>query len=597
MQPAASIGISQHFIQSFSWMLIHSLWQGLLLAVITAVILMLTKRTKATVRYNLVFIQFALFLLACGITFIYEWNRSPLQAAVPGLMDAKAVGSPLLNMNVLSISHIARICMDYFSANAPMIVLLWFVVFLFRAVKMMGSLVYIHRAKNCLVYQPSDEWKAKVDLLCQKLQLKRAVQLLESGYVKMPMVIGHLKPVILVPVGLLAGLPAGQVEAVLLHELAHIRRNDYVVNFLQTIAETVFFFNPGLLWISSLLRDERENCCDDIALEQTKNKREFIEALVSFKEHSLYGSKYEVAFPGKKNHLLNRVSRILNNKNKTLAPAEKAFFMAGVITLSAMVATAAIAEVHTAVNKHRKPVPAAAAFVSTKTVATIKSTGSIDELAIKHIAKLPIPRSAFVAQPAAPKVAVNLLDAIDKMRDRLNVDKASLPSNDDAQSDTQNQQEQNRKDQQDAQRDQAQARLDQIQALKDQEEAHKDQAQARIDQEQAKKDQAQARIDQAQAKKNQEDARKQQQDADQQQAKRNEDQAKLNAEQLIRNQLQDVRNQEQAKRNQEQAVRNKQQEKLNEFQASKNQEQAKRNEEQSVRNQEQAKRNNTSVQE
>ena len=317
---AASTGTIQHFIQAFSWMLIHSLWQGMLLAVVTAVILMMTKTTRPIVRYNLVFVQFVLFLLACSITFFYEWNKLPLNTGLPGIM---ANGSPLLfNIN---IAGIARSCMNYFTVNAPFIVLLWFVLFLFRAVRVMGDLVYIHRAKHRLIYQPSVEWKTKIDLLCNKIKLKRAVQLLESGYVKVPMVIGHLKPLILVPVGLLVGLPVGQVEAVLLHELAHIRRNDYVINFMQTIAETIFFFNPGLLWISSLLRDERENCCDDIALAQTKNKHEFIEALISFKEHSLYGAKYEVAFPGKKNHLLNRVRRILNNKNKTLAPGRKSF--------------------------------------------------------------------------------------------------------------------------------------------------------------------------------------------------------------------------------------------------------------------------------
>lgn len=577
MQLAASIGTAQHFIQAFSWMLIHSLWQGLLLAVVTATILMLTKRTKATVRYNLVFVQFALFLLACGITFIYEWNRSAFQTAVPGLLHATVTNSGLLpGLNIPCIRAFASTCIGYFSANAPMIVLLWFVVFLFRAVKMMGSLVYIHRAKNHLVYQPSDEWKAKVDLLCQKLQLKKAVQLLESGYVKMPMVIGHLKPVILVPVGLLAGLPAGQVEAVLLHELAHIRRNDYVVNFMQTIAETVFFFNPGLLWISSLLRDERENCCDDIALDQTRNKREFIEALINFKEHSLYGAKYEVAFPGKKNHLLNRVSRILNNKNKTLAPAEKAFFMAGVIALSVMVATAAIAEVHTAVSNHRPTPPPATAGALAKTAASVKSAITIEAIT-RRKEHLPGPDRSL-AQPTAPQQPAITADAVNSMRDKLGTDQAALSSMVSTKTELQN-----RKEQTQVHREQEQARFDQIQAVKDQEQARKDQAQARVDQEearkdqeQAKKDQAQARIDQEQARKDQEGARTQQQvdeqrqNTDQRQAQKNEEQAKKNIEQAMRNRAQDARNQEQVERNKQQA-------KLNEIQAQKNQAQSKKN--------------------
>ncbi|MGZ3999378.1 MAG: M56 family metallopeptidase [Mucilaginibacter sp.] len=582
MQLAASTGTAQHFIQAFSWMLIHSLWQGLLLAVFTALILMLTKRTKATVRYNLVFLQFALFLLACGITFIYEWNRSPYQSTVPGLVHATVTDSGLLpGLNIAGIRAFANTCMGYFSANAPMIVLLWFVVFLFRAVKMMGSLVYIHRAKNHLVYQPSDEWRAKVDLLCQKLQLKKAVQLLESGYVKMPMVIGHLKPVILVPVGLLSGLPAGQVEAVLLHELAHIRRNDYVVNFMQTIAETVFFFNPGLLWISSLLRDERENCCDDIALEQTKNKREFIEALINFKEHSLYGAKYEVAFPGKKNHLLNRVSRILNNKNKTLAPAEKAFFLAGVIALSAMVTTAAIAEVHSAVNKHRKAMPIAAASAPVKTTTALKSTITIEAIT-KREEHLPKPEGSL-PQPAAPQQPAALAHFLNDMREKLSTDQVTLSTTVNTQTEEQSQQTESRSDQQQARSEQEQARLDQVQAVRDQEQAKKDQAQARIDQEQANKDQEQARKDQEDAKRVQE-------------AARNNEQAKRNTEQIRHNQEQVQVNALQAQRNQEQDRLNKIQAKKNADQAVRNEEQAKKNAEQAVRNEEQAKKDRVSVQ-
>jgi len=498
-------------------------------------------------------------------------------------LHATVTDSGLLpGLNITGIRAFANICMSYFSANAPMIVLLWFVVFLFRAVKMMGSLVYIHRAKNHLVYQPSDEWKAKVDLLCQKLQLKKAVQLLESGYVKMPMVIGHLKPVILVPVGLLAGLPAGQVEAVLLHELAHIRRNDYVVNFMQTIAETVFFFNPGLLWISSLLRDERENCCDDIALDQTKNKREFIEALINFKEHSLYGAKYEVAFPGKKNHLLNRVSRILNNKNKTLAPAEKGFFLAGVIALSVIMTTAAIAEVHSAVNKHRKAMPVVAAAVPVKTTTTVKSTMTIETIT-KRKDHLPKPIGSL-PQPAPPQQPATLANFLNDTRAKLSTDRVKLSTMVNTQTEEQNQETQSKNDQQQPPRsEQEQARLDQIQAVKDQEQARRDQAQARIDQEQAKKDQEQARKDQEEAKRAQEAAR------DEEQAKRNNDQVKRNQEQTRLNEIQ-------AQKNQEQDRLNKMQEKRNQEQAIRNAEQAKKNAEQAVRNVEQAKKDRVSVQ-
>src|SRR6185295_2411884 len=84
--------------------------------------------------------------------------------------------------------------------------------------------------------------------------------------VQAPTVVGWLRPVVLVPVGALAGLPADQVEALLLHELAHIRRHDYLVNILQNVAESLLFYHPAVWWISGHIRAERELCCDDMAV-------------------------------------------------------------------------------------------------------------------------------------------------------------------------------------------------------------------------------------------------------------------------------------------------------------------------------------------
>jgi len=386
---------------------------------------------------------------------------------------------------------------------APAVVLLWFVLFIFRSVRMMGSLVYIHRAKNKYTYPPAAYWKDRVEVLCQKLQLKRGVQLLESTFVKVPIVIGHLKPVILVPMGLLAGLPAEQVEAVLLHELAHIRRHDYFVNFLQTIAETIFFFNPGLLWISSLLRDERENCCDDIALAQTKNKTEFVQALISFKEHALYGTAYQMAFPGKKNHLLQRVTRILNNKNKTLGPAEKVFFVAGIVILSAIMTTAAIAQIKTVDYVSAKKKINNILYTGAPAVEPVKAQkAKHNRVGYYQYAKIEkTGAAALISKPpvSAPAEAIAMNNYLKEAKD-----------NAETQNTEQAEKRQNELDQQQAERDQEQARLQQVQAKRDQEQAARDQEQAKRDQEQAVRDQEQAKRDQEQAVRDQQMAKKEQ---------------------------------------------------------------------------------------
>ncbi|PWV46158.1 M56 family metallopeptidase [Chitinophaga sp. S165] len=332
----------ERFLQAFSWMLVHSLWQGLLLAVVTAVLLQTAKRVKAQLRYNIVFIQFILFILACAWTFIHGLS-GPSRSMVP---LAGAIGqnaSQLLNLDAVNVRLFTDSCAAYISDHAPLLVLIWAIFFTFRSLRMVQGLIYLQKTRSTYTITTAD-WQERLVLLCRKLHIRRYVRLLESARVKVPMVIGHMKPVILMPAGLLTGLPVEQIEAVLLHELAHIRRHDYLVNLLQTVCETVYFFNPGLLWMSALLRDEREHCCDDIALGQTGNKREFIQALISFKEHAMYNYPSAVAFPGKKNQLLQRVSRIINNKNQSLGTGEKVFFLAGIILLTAILSTAAITQ-------------------------------------------------------------------------------------------------------------------------------------------------------------------------------------------------------------------------------------------------------------
>ncbi|SEW44418.1 Signal transducer regulating beta-lactamase production, contains metallopeptidase domain [Chitinophaga sp. YR573] len=467
--------ITDQLVQAFSWMLIHSLWQGLLLSVITGVVLMLTKRSSSAIRYNLILLQLLLFITGCVFTFAWEWQQNQLQTV------------DFLHLQADNIKQYTQTVISYFSANAPMVLLLWFVLFIARAVKMMGGLAYIRRARYKNIYSPEDYWKNKIVLLCEQLQIKKAVTLFESGYVKMPLVIGHFKPVILIPVGLLAGLPSSQVEAVLLHELAHIRRNDYCVNLLQNITEAIFFFNPGLLWISSLLRDEREHCCDDIALAQTKNKREFIEALISFKEHS---NNYAVAFPGKKNHLLQRVSRIIHNKNNTLNPIEKVFFMTGILILAVMVTAAGVMEVKTIVKEEEHVVSEQQQPVQKPVI-------------VKHkkIKPVKVVREVKPVQPTdAEEAERDREEAIRDKKQELSDNEQEVRDRELLLRDKEHAREQSIRDKEQAQRDREQAVKDREQAVKDRMQADRDRMQADRDRAQADKDRAQARRDMEQAK-------------------------------------------------------------------------------------------------
>jgi bla regulator protein BlaR1 len=327
-------------VLALCWTLIHSVWQGLLLAIITGVVLVSTRKSNAKKRYRILTSLFFLFMLVTVGSFVREFNLVNNHSSAIVLSNSITGNQPLVNVTgaanldgvVASNSFLDRF-KDYFNTHASLIVLIWFVIFIARLIKLTADLAYVQRLKNYKTYSPSQKWKDKIEELVLKLGIRKKIQLLESGIVKVPVVMGVLKPVILLPIGLLAHLPADEIEAILLHELAHIQRKDYFMNLLQSFAETLFFFNPALMWLSSMIREERENCCDDIAISVTNNKTKFINALIAFQEYNFSTNSYAMGFPGKKNQLLNRVKRIISDRNKTLNTMEKSLLTFGMSVL------------------------------------------------------------------------------------------------------------------------------------------------------------------------------------------------------------------------------------------------------------------------
>ena len=344
-------------VLALGWTLIHSLWQGLLLALVTGIMLLATRRSSAQKRYELLTGLFLLFIAVTGMTFARELYLAIARPGYRPLANIAAGRSVISSIIPFTDSHIvvnrswAFRLKQYFNQNAYLIVIIWFIIFMARFIKLIAELAYIERLKSYRTSQPPQAWKNRLEELIQKMHINKYVQLLESGIVKVPMVMGILKPVILLPLGLLAQLPADEIEAILLHELAHIQRRDYFVNLVQSFAETLFFFNPALMWLSSLIREERENCCDDIAIGVTNNKTKFIDALISFQEFDLAKPGMSMGFPGKKHQLLNRVKRILSKRNKTLNTTEKSILT---LSMAILIMLSFVAAKNIPVSKLRK---------------------------------------------------------------------------------------------------------------------------------------------------------------------------------------------------------------------------------------------------
>lgn len=322
--------------------LIHSLWQGIILAAIAGFIIICTRKASASLRYNLLVCSLLLFAIGAGTTFAWQYQHSAVRAAViqpaqhidtysPPVQIQTAQIQPVQvqpvhivseNNQLQSISLPER-WENYLSAHHNAIVFIWFLIVCARSLQLAFGLYGTNRLRRVRVFAADDIWNERLQQLADSLYIKQTIKLLESGLAKVPMVIGHLKPVILVPVGLLTALSAEEVEAILVHELAHIKRRDYLVNMLQSLVEIVFFFNPAVLWVSKLVKTERENCCDDMVLSQNNNKLNYIRALVSCDQYRSEVPAYAMGLPGSKNTLLSRAKRMATNRNYSLNLFEK----------------------------------------------------------------------------------------------------------------------------------------------------------------------------------------------------------------------------------------------------------------------------------
>ncbi len=324
-------------VKALGWTFFHSLWIGLLAAVFAGLIILLTRRSSARLRYQLLNVVLICFVSACVVTFFLQGGSGSASG-----INGDTVGSTVFTTDTLQVNEtitssksFIAVFTDYFNANADYLVFAWAIFFLLHSIKLITGLAGVSRLRHYKTELPNEEWLYKLKELSMRLGISQSVALLESRLIKVPVAIGVLKPVILVPLGLLSKLPPDQVETILLHELAHIRRQDYLVNIFQRMAEAVFFFNPALRWLCSLIRQEREACCDDIVVSATGQKIHYLEALVAFQEYATEAPEYAMAIRDKKNYLLSRVQRLLTRENKKLNIMEKIALLSGLILFTA----------------------------------------------------------------------------------------------------------------------------------------------------------------------------------------------------------------------------------------------------------------------
>jgi len=177
-----------------------------------------------------------------------------------------------------------RQALESLERSIPLLVACWSIGVLMFSLRLLRGCWQLKRLRRTET-EPLDSALMEIlnDLRC-RLNISRPVQMLKSGLVEVPTIIGWLRPLILLPAGSLIGLTPGQLEAILAHELAHVGRNDYLVNAFQLVVETLMFYHPAVWWISRCIREEREHCCDDLVIRAGSDRVEYASALATLEE-------------------------------------------------------------------------------------------------------------------------------------------------------------------------------------------------------------------------------------------------------------------------------------------------------------------------
>ncbi|WDE04982.1 TonB family protein [Thalassomonas viridans] len=252
--------LSSPFLYSLGLSLIHFLWQGLLVALLLKSALFIIPDRNPQLRYACSAFAMLLCLLLPVITFclIYQPDNIQLDHFSQLLAEENHPSDQQQTSGYWWSNDLVE--------NLPYVSLVWLSVVIFLAVKLLMQVYTVNHLPKLASRQPDAELQARFTALVQRVKLKRLPRLLISLKAEVPMAIGWLKPVVLLPAGMVSGLSSAQLEMLILHELAHIRRHDYLVNFLQTLVEILLFFHPCVLWIAKKMRIEREYCSDDIAV-------------------------------------------------------------------------------------------------------------------------------------------------------------------------------------------------------------------------------------------------------------------------------------------------------------------------------------------
>ena len=293
--------ISGPLAEQIGWTLVHSVWQLLFIVSIYLITILFTKNVVK--RY---WTGTALLLLQLVI--------SILTFLMVGEPISKN-GTVLTSFSNLRPSFFQTI-LFYLERNVKLISVLWSIGAGLLFLKLVFGYFSVYKLKNSKINIPQAKLDEILRTLVLKMKITQAIGIKMNAQILVPMIMGTLKPLILIPVSLISRLSTEQLEVIIAHELAHLKRNDFLINILQSIVDIVFFYHPAMWWFSAQIRKERENCCDDMAIKVTGNKILLAKTLIQIQEGLALSPRLALAFGKKTFSLKDRILRIIGVSNR-----------------------------------------------------------------------------------------------------------------------------------------------------------------------------------------------------------------------------------------------------------------------------------------
>ena len=310
--------IPESLLYAMGWTLVHSLWQLVLIGAGLWLLLKLFRKNSPAFKYNLGLAAMGLTVLVALGTFIYEvssftptplFDRIAFIAAAPQAVQASSS---------LGIESVIAMSVNWIELQLPLLVNFWFVgalLFLFRLFNSLSEVRTLRRSSS----EPQDfQLEKMLYRLMGEMNVSKNVEIRLTSYGVSPITFGFLKPIILIPSGLIFQLTPVQLEAIIAHELAHVKRNDYFINLIQSALEVLFFYHPCYWWMNQTVKELRENAADDLAVQVGVTPKELAYSLAEVLNFAKQNPPELALAAGKRrNPTLQRIKRILGHPAQT----------------------------------------------------------------------------------------------------------------------------------------------------------------------------------------------------------------------------------------------------------------------------------------